>query len=82
MIDRKAQIEWDNRAYDDYLERTGREKGLQEGLEKGLEQGRLEELISIVGNMLAKGMDIKIIAECVNLPEDKIIEIKTSMEKQ
>ena len=82
MIDRRAQIEWDNRAYDDYLERTGREKGLQEGLEKGLEQGRLEELISIVSNMLAKGMDIKIIAECVNLPEDKIIEIKTSMEKQ
>ena len=70
MIDRKAQIEWDNRAYDDYLEKKGRE------------EGRLEELISIVGNMLSKGLDIKIFSECVNLPEDKVIEIKTSMKKQ
>ena len=105
MISKQQQIEWDNRAYEDYLKRTaterglkkglqqglqqgleqglqqGLQQGLEQGLQQGLEKGRLEKLISIVGNMLAKGMDIKIIAECVNLPEDKDIEIKTSMKK-
>ena len=89
MIDRRQQIEWDNRAYDDYLIRTGREEGLQQGLEQGLqeglvqglEQGRLEELTAIIGNMISDGLDIKTISKYVNLPEDKVIEIKTTMKK-
>ena len=64
MISKQQQIEWDNRAYDDYLERVGAEK----------------ERIALVQKMLQKGFDVKIISECVDLSEDKILELKASLE--
>ena len=84
MIDRRQQIEWDNRAYEDYLERVGVEKGLQKGIQKGREEGHeeglLEGLIATAKKMLQDGFDIKIISKYVDLSEDKILELKDSME--
>ena len=68
MIDRREQIEWDNRAYDDYLERVG------------VEKGREEERIAIVQKMLQDGVDIKFISKYFALSEDKILELKASLE--
>ena len=72
MISKQQQIEWDNRAYDDYLERVG--------VEKGLKKGREENGIATAKKMLQDGFDIKVISHYVDLPEDKILELKASME--
>ena len=80
MISKQQQIEWDNRAYEDYLERVGVEKGREEGRKEGREEGREENGIATAKKMLQKGFDVKIISECVNLSEDKILELKASME--
>ena len=77
-IDRVQQIEWDYEAYMSEKTRQATEEGLEEGLEKGLKKG----LILAAKGMLAKKLDIKLIAECVNLPESKIQELKASMEEQ
>ena len=64
MIDRREQIEWDRRAYEDYLMRMGAEK----------------ERIAIVQKMLQDGVDIKFISKYLALSEDKILELKASLE--
>lgn len=50
---------------------NAREEGLAEGREEGIEQKTQETVL----NMKAKGFDIKIIAECLNISEDKVKEL-------
>ncbi len=52
--------------------KEAREKGLEQGIEQGLEQGEKKAKIETAKLMLAKGIEIKIISECTNLPIEEI----------
>ncbi len=62
----------------------GMEKGIEKGLEKGKIEGRIEGLaegelkskLLIARNMLAKGLEISIIAELTGLTEEEIMECR------
>ena len=60
----------------------GHLEGLREGEERGRTEGKLEGLIATALNMLKNGFDIKTITKCVDLPEEKIQEIKDSLGKE
>jgi len=59
----------------------GLEKGESIGLKKGLKKGRAEgdfaKSIAIAQNMLAKGMDVKIIMELTGLTEEEVNQLRS-----
>ena len=48
--------------------KAGEAKGRKEGEAKGLEKGKLE----VARAMLAKGLDVSVIAECTGLPVETV----------
>ena len=61
-----------------------RERFFQNGLREGEQKGRIEEKIETAKAMLAKGMEMTLIAEITNLPEAQLLQLKdrlSSVEK-
>ena len=59
--------------------REGRVEGKREGHVEGKREGRVEGKIEAAQAMLAKGMEIKLIAEITNLPEAQLLQLKTQL---
>ena len=59
--------------------REGEQKGKQEGLLEGEQKGRAEERIETAKAMLAKGMEMTLIAEITNLPEAQLLELRDGL---
>ena len=57
-------------------EKNAFDKGLEKGMQKGIEKGKNEEKLSIVRNMLDKGLDIALISEITGLSVSEIRKIK------
>ena len=57
------------------LERE-RERFFQNGLREGEQKGRIEGKIEAARAMLAKGMEITLISEITNLPEEQLLQLK------
>ena len=57
-------------------EKNAFDKGLEKGMQKGIEKGKNEEKLSIVHNMLDKGLDIALISEITGLSVSEIRKIK------
>ena len=55
------------------------QNGLREGEQKGKQEGRIEEKIETAKAMLAKGMDMTLIAEITNLPEAQLLELRDGL---
>jgi len=55
--------------------REGEQKGKQEGLLEGEQKGRIETAKA----MLAKGMEMTLIAEITNLPEAQLLELRDGL---
>nr|VFJ65214.1 MAG: DNA repair protein RadC [Candidatus Kentron sp. FW] len=55
--------------------REGREEGREEGIEIGMEKGREEGRIEVASAALAKGMDIRLVAEISGLSEVEVREL-------
>ncbi|HEL2592725.1 hypothetical protein EI220_07565 [Streptococcus suis] len=60
------------------LER-GREEGREEGLEKGLERGREEVQITSARNFLRSGFPADVIAENLNLPLERVLQLQSEL---
>ncbi len=54
----------------------GRIEGKQEGRTKGKQEGRIEEKIQTAKAMLAKGMEMTLISEITQLPEEQLLQLK------
>ncbi|MEM7494738.1 MAG: Rpn family recombination-promoting nuclease/putative transposase [Myxococcota bacterium] len=50
--------------------------GLKRGLEKGLEKGKLERSMEIARNLLAAGIDLKLIAGATGLSRQKLVALR------
>ncbi|MDG4523632.1 hypothetical protein [Streptococcus suis] len=57
----------------------GREEGLEKGLEKGLERGREEVQITSARNFLRSGFPADAIAENLNLPLDRVLQLQSEL---
>ncbi len=53
----------------------GRIEGKQEGLLEGKQEGRIEGKIETAKAMLAKGMEMTLISEITNLPEEQLLRL-------
>ncbi len=51
-------------------------EGKQEGLLEGEQKGRIEGKIETAKAMLAKGMEMRLISEITNLPEEQLLQLK------
>ena len=60
------------------LERE-RKQIFQNGLREGEQKGRIEEKIETANAMLAKGMEMTLIAEITNLPEAQLLQLKDGL---
>ncbi len=58
---------------------TGLVEGKQEGLLEGIVEGKTEREIEVAKAMLAKGMEIGLIAEITNLPEGQLSQLKAEL---
>ncbi len=56
-------------------EEIGIEKGLEKGIEKGRKEGREETVYDSILRMNEKKMDSIVIADILNVTEQKVIEI-------
>ena len=57
-------------------EKKGREEGLAEGEKKGRREGEMERSIAIARNLLAQGVAIETISQCVGLSIEELNAIK------
>ncbi|HEM3669969.1 TPA: hypothetical protein U1C92_001322 [Streptococcus suis] len=57
----------------------GREEGLEKGLEKGLERGREEVQITSARNFLRSGFPAEVIAENLNLPLERVLQLQSEL---
>ena len=57
-------------------EKKGREEGLAEGEKKGRKEGEMESKIAIARNMLAQGLPVETISQCVGLSIEELNAIK------
>ena len=57
-------------------EKKGREEGLAEGEKKGRKEGEMESKIAIARNLLAQGLAIETISQCVGLSIEELNAIK------
>ncbi|HEM5154275.1 TPA: hypothetical protein U1274_000825 [Streptococcus suis] len=57
----------------------GREEGLEKGLEKGLERGREELQITSARNFLRSGFPAEVIAENLNLPLERVLQLQNEL---
>ncbi|HEM5090929.1 TPA: hypothetical protein U1241_000652 [Streptococcus suis] len=57
----------------------GREEGLEKGLEKGLERGREELQITSARNFLRSGFPADVIAENLNLPLERVLQLQNEL---
>ena len=62
--------------------REGRVEGKREGRVEGKREGRVEGKIETAQAMLAKGMEIKLIAEITNLPETQLLQLKAELSSE
>lgn len=53
----------------------GYQKGIHAGIERGIEKGKYEEAIEIARNMLAKGIDPKLVQEVTHLSHDEVMRL-------
>ncbi len=53
----------------------GKRKGLAEGRSEGLAQGKQEKAVETARNLLTKGINPDIIAECTGLSSQKVKEL-------
>lgn len=61
---------------------AGKQEGFLAGEQKGLQKGLLDGFIKTAQKMLENGLDISIVAECVDLSKEKIQEIRDSLDKK
>ena len=59
--------------------REGHVEGKREGHVEGKREGRVEGKIETARVMLAKGMEIELIAEITNLPEARLLQLKAQL---
>ena len=52
------------------------EDGLAEGIEQGIEQGAEQKAIETAKNMIHKNIPLETIAECTELPLEKVNQLK------
>ncbi|HEL1701507.1 hypothetical protein K6V96_09835 [Streptococcus suis] len=57
----------------------GLERGREEGLEKGLERGREEVQITSARNFLRSGFPADVIAENLNLPLERVLQLQSEL---
>ena len=57
----------------------GRIEGKQEGRIEGKQEGRIEEKIEAAKAMLAREMEITLISEITNLPEEQLLQLKDEL---
>ena len=55
---------------------TGMYNARQEGLEAGLKQGEQQKAIDAAVEFLKEGISPEVIARCVKLPIEKVLELK------
>jgi predicted transposase/invertase (TIGR01784 family) len=53
--------------------------GLLEGKQEGKQEGRIEGKIEAAKEMLAKGMEITLVSEITNLPEEQLSQLKDEL---
>lgn len=53
-----------------------REEGREEGIEKGIEKGKHAKAMEIAKRLLAKGLDVQLIADTTELPLEEILKLK------
>ena len=54
----------------------GIEQGIQQGIEQGIEQGAEKTKIETAKNMIHKNIPLETIAECTELPLEKVNQLK------
>ncbi len=54
----------------------GMAEGIARGMAKGEAKGKAEANLETARNMLAKGMDEKLISECTSLPIEEVRKLK------
>ncbi len=59
--------------------REGKQEGLLEGKQEGLLEGEQKGRIETAKAMLAKGMEMTLIAEITNLPEAQLLELRDGL---
>ena len=57
----------------------GKQEGLLEGKQEGLLEGEQKGRIETAKAMLAKGMEMTLIAEITNLPEAQLLQLKDTL---
>ena len=73
----ERRLAMEDQDYEDHLA-LREEKGRQEGREEGREEGRRAEKLAIVRSMLAKGLDLSVIAETTGLSEAEIEGLRSA----
>lgn len=58
------------------VKQEGKEEGIEEGRQEGRQEGREEGIMKTARNMLAKGLDISLIAEVTGLSEQVLQKLK------
>ena len=58
------------------------QNGLLEGKQEGLLEGEQRGRIETAKVMLAKGMEIRLISEIINLPEVQLLQLKAGLSSQ
>ena len=56
-----------------------RQRFFQNGLREGRQEGKIEEKIETAKAMLAKGMEIPLISEIIDLPEAQLLQLKEEL---
>lgn len=59
------------------LYQRGLGKGVAQGIEKGIEKGIEENKRKTAVNMLKKGLDIELIAECADLTKEEVLQLRS-----
>ena len=62
--------------------REGLAEGIEQGIEKGIEQGAEKTKIETAKNMINKNIPPETIAECTDLPLEKVIKLKEEILNQ
>ncbi len=58
---------------------AGKEDGFAEGYSEGYSEGFAEGRFEVVGNFIAKGVDLNIISECMDISVKELEEIKRKL---
>ena len=62
--------------------REGLAEGIEQGIEQGFEQGAEQKAIETAKNMIHKNISLETIAECTDLPLEKVIQLKEEILNQ